>query len=94
MPSKISLKEIKIKFPYHKRKYRDQKHVKTMKKQKHIKKRNMTAKGLSPKILPLKVSCSSDWSLAFLSPFLVPVAKIYQNKNQTVLDIRRGEIQL
>lgn len=59
-----------------------------------LKKPPMIAKGFSPKKLLLKVSCCSDQSSAFLSLFLVPVAKIYQNKKQTLLDIRSDEIQL
>lgn len=54
----------------------------------------MTAKGLSPKKLPLKDSCRSDWILVFLSLFSVPLAKVYQRQKQTALDFRRSEIQL
>lgn len=58
---------------------------KKMQKQKHIQKINMTPKGLSPKKLPVKVSCCSDQSLVFLSLFLVPVVYVYQRKIRLLL---------
>lgn len=60
---KISLKKIKTKFPYHKKKIQAPKNIKTIKKQKHVQNINMIAKGFSLKKLPLKVFCWSEFSI-------------------------------